>query len=73
MKFLKWFAFTDEGSCEKLVRAEYRQFPDKRLSQIDPSGLTPLGLKVYREEIARRKTEARDAAVASPGEKSQVA
>lgn len=55
MKFWKWFAFIDEGFSEERMRAEYRQLPDKHLAEIDPSVLTDLGLKVYREEVDRRQ------------------
>ena len=53
MKFLKWF-FEDAAS-EVQVRAEYAQLPDKKLFSINPSELTPTGMKCYREELERRK------------------
>jgi hypothetical protein len=56
MKFWKWFAFTSEGSSEEQVREEYRKLPDRYLAQLDPSTLTAVGLKIYREEVSRRKT-----------------
>jgi|GEM_PF-4303439 len=54
MKFWKWFAIIDEGSSEGRIRAEYATLPDRQLAAIDPGTLTALGLKCYREEVARR-------------------
>ncbi|HLS28161.1 MAG TPA: hypothetical protein VK041_05885 [Opitutales bacterium] len=54
MKFWKWFSFRDESTSETRIAEEYRRMPDGQLSQIDPSTLTPLSLRIYREEIARR-------------------
>lgn len=73
MKFWKWFAFIDEGSSEERIRAEYRQIPDKHLAQIDPGVLTALGLKVYREELARRKPAASSVPLDSQTDKVKVA
>ncbi len=53
MKFLKWFI--EDAASEVQVRAEYAQLPDKKLFSINPSDLTPIGMKCYREELERRK------------------
>lgn len=60
MKLNKWFAFIDEGSSEERVRGEYQQLPDKHLAAIDPGVLTDIGLRCYREEVARRAARDRN-------------
>ena len=55
MKFWKWFTVRDEGGSEERIREQYHLMPDQQLDQINPDDLTDLGLKVYREELARRK------------------
>jgi hypothetical protein len=53
MKLLQWL-FEDITS-EVHVRAEYARTPDKELVGINPSHLTAIGLKCYREEMKHRK------------------
>ncbi len=65
MKFWKWFTIRSEGQSEERIREEYRLIPDKQLDKIVPDQLSALGLKVYREELERRK----QLKVAEPREK----
>lgn len=52
MKFLKWFI--EDAASEENIRKEYSQLPDRKLLSLNVSELTPVGLKCYREEMARR-------------------